>query len=538
MTESLRQLAVLPRPRTHWQAMDAGMLLARAHYWKLLALWFLFSLPIATLVLTLVLLDVPLTLAVFIYWWFKPLYELPVLMYLSRAVFCEPTSIRQAMKESRGQLFRLFRSYLTLSRFSPSRSMTAPVVFLEQQSGKARRQRVGVLTRQITRAYTFMIAWLHVEAIGAYALIGFILLVVPHDYTMDEIIGRVLGKEESTLGWFEMISYWIGPWILAGMVAPMYVGGGFLLYINRRMRLEAWDIEHQFHGIQQKHQTKSTSNQLAAHWGIVSVSASLAMFMALSLPGPLAHADSAVEPPSVEQTRRATATIFDSADFGSTTTKSRLVFKESDSRDEPEKERPEFDNEFLQQLMEILFSVLSLAKYFVYLIVGAAVALIAWRILRVMPDSWQLGGFTNRRKPTLELLDVEHHPLTKSLPNDIVSSASDALNLGDERKALSYLYRGALRTVMRRHNLSIPKSATEKECKRWVERCRYNDQSKHFNHIVDSWSEVAYANHQIDKNSVDSLIKMWDEHFSNDAPVINTSPPANPRVMHPPGATT
>jgi len=46
MSDNSRQLAVLPRPRSAWQAIDAGMLLARTHYWKLLVLAVVFGLVV------------------------------------------------------------------------------------------------------------------------------------------------------------------------------------------------------------------------------------------------------------------------------------------------------------------------------------------------------------------------------------------------------------------------------------------------------------------------------------------------------------
>ena len=534
MTEPVRELAVLPRPRSHWQAMDAGMLLARAHYAKLLALWALFSIPLITIAFVLVLAGFSQTLAVFVYWWFKPLYELPLLMYLSRALFREPTSIRQAMRESRSHWARLLRSYLSFSRLSPSRSMTAPVVFLEQQSGKTRRQRVSVLTREKTRAYTFMMAWLNVEAVGVYALILLFLALIPHDYTFDQLTDSLLNENQGSLSALESFAYVIGPWIMAGLVAPMYVGGGFLLYINRRMRLEAWDIEHQFNDLQQKHARPSVPNKLACHCLPVCLSALIGLSLVSMSPAQLARADSANEAPSVELARQATQKIYDSPDFGSTETRTRLRLKKNSDADE--RDRSGSGYAMLNELASALLVIFSVTKYLIYLVAGALIALIVWRLLSYMPDSWQLHRFSRRRRPTLELLDVTHHPLTKSLPGDIASSAREMLTSGDHRKALSYLYRGALRTVMRRHTLSIPGSATERECKHWVAQCNDTEQSHSFNKIVDCWTEVAYANHQPGTDAINALIEFWETHFRHDTPLDNTSSQADPISGQPSGA--
>ena len=34
--------------------------------------------------------------------------------------------------------------------------------------------------------------------------------------------------------------------IVVGVLEPFYVGAGFAMYLNRRVELEAWDIEQEF----------------------------------------------------------------------------------------------------------------------------------------------------------------------------------------------------------------------------------------------------------------------------------------------------
>jgi hypothetical protein len=33
---------------------------------------------------------------------------------------------------------------------------------------------------------------------------------------------------------------------VVGLLEPFYVGAGFAMYLNRRVELEAWDIEQEF----------------------------------------------------------------------------------------------------------------------------------------------------------------------------------------------------------------------------------------------------------------------------------------------------
>ena len=57
---------------------------------------------------------------------------------------------------------------------------------------------------------------------------------------------------EISIDWFDMDQDWF--WILfnilhamaVGFIGPLYVAGGFTLYLNRRTILEGWDIEIAF----------------------------------------------------------------------------------------------------------------------------------------------------------------------------------------------------------------------------------------------------------------------------------------------------
>ena len=505
MSEGPRKLAVLPRPRSHWQAIDAGMLLARAHYWKLLVLWLTFSVPIAAIVLILTLSGFTNIWVILIMWWFKPLYELPLLMYLSNVLFSQPTSIRQALKESKRQFFALFKSYLTLSRISPSRSMTAPVVFLEQLKGKARRKRVATLTNDTTRAYTLMLAWLHIEGIGFYVLMPILYTLLGAGVTLEQFWSD-FGETDTAYGTIPLVLFAVVPMILSALAGPFYVSSGFLLYINRRMRLEAWDIEHQFHDLESRHRQRGSSSILASYITPITLATTLALISAMSLaPTSTAVAQEARNLAPIESIRESVKSVYKSEDFGSSKTVESLRFKESKSKAGSDND---LNLAWIVNALEYLFSI---SRIIVYVLAGACVAILIWALLKFMPDSWQL----SKRRPTLELLDVEHHPLTKSLPTDIKAAATMALQQGNHREAISLLYRGALRTVMLRHSLSIPKSATERECEHWVAKCNVEEQTKSFNQIVGRWTGIAYANLQPTAEETSNLIEFWASKFSS-----------------------
>jgi len=439
-------------------------------------------------------------------------------MYLSRVLFGETTTIKIALQDSKSHWLRLLGTYLSLSRFSPSRSMTASVVFLEHQKGAARSARVAILSNEVTRAYTLMLALLHIEGVGVYALTGFISSIYPDLIDLNYWADIFAGREAQPSLAYVLISV-LGPVVLAGAIAPLYVSAGFLLYINRRMRLEAWDIEHQFEDLKAHH---SPHNLASALLPTTMVSA-LLLAGALSIaPINSVRADTSTnENLSVNSVRNSVDNILESKDFGysEVVTKRRLKPKDGDDKDE---EDFDFDESTVEK---ILNNFQNISRLLIYLIAGVAIALLLWGVFKFMPESWQLA----RRRPALDLLDVEHHPLTRSLPDDIASAAREALTAGNQREAVSLLYRGALRTVMRRHKLEIPRSATEGECRTHVLHCKQEEQSKHFSRVVNEWTAIAYASEQPSVDSTQALINYWVNAFSNDAATTAT-PAANDSI--------
>ncbi len=250
MNQNALKLAIKPRPRTHWQAMDAGFLFARQHYGALLLLMFTVALPVTLLASSVLLFDVSIYVAIFIQWWFKPLYELPLLLYLSKAVFNQQPSVRGALAESKKHLAALFRSYLSIYRLSTTRAFTAPVIFLEQQRvlSKVRKNRVDQLTQTTHRAFLLLLACYHFEMIGFYLCIGGLLYLQQANVDIVQLLSMLLDGANVFVG-YELLAYLAVPMILFCIVAPFYVSAGFMLYINRRAEIEAWDIEQQFNDI-------------------------------------------------------------------------------------------------------------------------------------------------------------------------------------------------------------------------------------------------------------------------------------------------
>ena len=98
----LTDASVAIRPRSAWEALDLGVLLARRHAGLLMASWALVTLPIFA-VLCLLLWESP-GWAVLLFWWLKPAYERLPLYILSHALFGDTPSLKQALRALPGLL--------------------------------------------------------------------------------------------------------------------------------------------------------------------------------------------------------------------------------------------------------------------------------------------------------------------------------------------------------------------------------------------------------------------------------------------------
>lgn len=253
MTAHTLTLAIKPRPRTHWQAMDAGFLFARQHYGQLLLLALMMAAPITLMTSSVLLLDLSIYVAFFVQWWLKPLYELPILLYLSKALFNQKPSVKGALSDTRKNLGSLLASYLSIYRLSPLRSFTAPVIFLEQQRSlsKTRKARTEQLTHTTNRSFLLLLACYHFELIAFYLSMGLLLFVQRSDVSVEHLLMTLADGANVFVG-YELLAYLAIAMVLICVVAPFYVSAGFMLYINRRAQIEAWDIEQQFNDLKNR----------------------------------------------------------------------------------------------------------------------------------------------------------------------------------------------------------------------------------------------------------------------------------------------
>jgi len=173
--------------------------------------------------------------------WLKPWMDRSVLFVLSRAAFGQSTRFADLWRAQREVWWSQWFTSLTWRRLSPWRSYTQPIYQLEGQRGKARRQRRALMLRSQRGPVGAMhLVFAHAAAFLSLGLVAFIALLLPEGLRSDAwgwLTGGSVSAAFAT----------VGVYALAVLVLePFYVGAGFAMYLNRRVQLEAWDIEQEF----------------------------------------------------------------------------------------------------------------------------------------------------------------------------------------------------------------------------------------------------------------------------------------------------
>jgi hypothetical protein len=231
--------AVQLRPRPMFEAADLGVRLVQASRGDLLRtagpLYAVFALGVLALH------PIAPWLPMLVLWWAKPWLDRTVLFVLSRSMFRQRTAWADLWAAKRSVWWHGLLASWTTRRLSLWRAFTQPAVQLEGLGGRALAKRCAQL-RQGHQGTALGVAWacVHLEyalLLGAPALL---LWLVPGGASFapfEWIFGNGDGNDAGS--WLFSITYLL----VVAAIEPFYVGAGFAMYINRRVELEAWDVE-------------------------------------------------------------------------------------------------------------------------------------------------------------------------------------------------------------------------------------------------------------------------------------------------------
>lgn len=543
----LSKFKAVAKQRNAWQAVDLGIVMARDNYAKL---FFAMAVPTALLfcVLTGLLWKYPYAVMLTV-WWLKPVLERPILYIISRELFSEKISLSAIWRQYWSIVkFDLF-PWLTYRRFSPTRSFDLPITLLERLKGKARSKRLELLHRRLASGagWTF-ISGAHFEGIFYIAFFAGLATLLPqgvHVDFMDAIEDvSLLSQHASNVVWL----------VVMLMIAPFYVCAGFSLYLQRRIDLEAWDIEIKFRSLAERRENTSKKadivfekkNTPSKTLSAVVLCACFISSAYLS-PSPVYAETQASEPQNTDnqqplseqeqkkvllekkefkqklkQSKEDIRTVLTDSDFQNIKVDKGWRIKKPEEKKDGDEDMPEW----LKNVFEFLFgrdssaSLPNIAQFFEILLWGAVISCVLiivikyrkWllsllKIHSVTDDSGSLP-----QPKVLFGLDVTQ----KSMQEDALSHSQAEWNAGNQRMALSILLRATVIKLLHDYKYPFIEGYTEQECVRVAEKMGNKKIADFLRLLTQCWLTTAYAHKECSVASYEQLCQQWPEVFAHE----------------------
>jgi hypothetical protein len=481
--EALMQLDKLQldlRPRPNAQALDLGFMLLHAHAVQVYLAWLVLWLPLALLCGGLACLFPDYAGAWWLLaWWLKPLLERAPLYILSRQVFGETVSWRDALRAWPGQLGGGWFRMLTWWRpFMAGHGLYQPIWQLEGARGAVAAERRKVIGNDDTArsAFWFGVACVHFEAILQLGFLAFLGIFLSDEHGMSPLAFLFSGDdvETSTL----VLAATFGCYALgSGIIGPIYTACCFTLYLNRRATLEAWDIEIMLRQIKPPLKRPRAAVSVVSVWPIFSLLAPALLALALWQPATVDAATVVKSAPSQDdgkckvpewlkrklperkpdasaeqaKIRKQLAQIYQSDDLRPYVCEESWRYKKSSAEKPVDRSRGNLPN------------LAWLAAVIKVLLIAAAICTVAWLLYRYRDF---FSDFVRREHPqaATEIGGLDIRP--ESLPDDVAAGVRQLWEKGERRAALALLYRATLSRLVNEDGLLLTRGATEEDCLR------------------------------------------------------------------------
>ncbi|MDH5833263.1 DUF4129 domain-containing protein [Luteimonas kalidii] len=512
------------RPRSAWEAMELGTALVRRHARAIWRPWAIATLPLFALLNAAAWTIDALWLAALAMWWLLPLFDRIVLLVLSRAVFGQAPGAREVLAAQWRLGWRGTGARLAWARPSPWRSIAMPVELLEGLDGDALRQRRNVVVDGI-QGHAFLltlVSQLFVVAL-LVSLLSLVLMFVPAELLSESARAMWSLVTDAPPRWAQL-GFNLALWLALSTIEPFVVGAGFGLYLSRRVRIEAWDIELALRRMRAR---------LAAPVACVLAAALLLPVPARAQASPAQRIEAERErrahlpPKSVPDERSAPADT--DADtlarvFGESALADTRPFRQAVRRAhedplldrsrlvrswEPRNRREPQQRELPPWLLAAGRVVAIVAEYGLWLLLGIAVLVAALTARRWWP--WMRGLAAPRASAT----PVEHAAVVEpdTLPDDLTGHVRRLWREGRPRRALALLYRGSVEAMAARAGVHLVPGATEAECLRASRRLPEADDRDAFARVVRVWQHAAYARRLPDDAAFESLLDALSRRF-------------------------
>jgi len=511
----LDQVRVELRPRSPWEAMELGNALVRRHAREIWRPWAIVTLPVFALFNAAAWAVDALWLAALAMWWLLPLFDRVVLFVLSRAVFGDAPTTRQTLAAQRSGSWRGIGARLGWRRASPWRSIAMPVELLEGGAGAALAQRRAVIVDGIQgHALLLAGACLLFVAVLAVSLLSLVLMFVPEQLLSESAraMWTLVTQDPPRAA---QLAFNAALWLAISVVEPFHVGAGFGLYLNRRVRIEAWDIEIVLRRMRARLAHAALVLLAAAVLPLLAPQAQAQLGQGLQEQrepdrqragaGTTADAEERTPAPTLPRVFGEDAVV-DHAPFRQAVKRayedplldrSRTVMVWQKRKDAPEPQRS--TPPWLQSLGRVLAVA---AEFGLWIVLGLVVLALALTARHWLP--W-MRSFGATRVPDSEVT-VSAAPEAEVLSDDLAVQARRLWREGRSRRALALLYRGSVEAMAARIGSALVPGATEAECMRASRGMPEPADREVFARTVRVWQLAAYAQRLPRDDEFESLL--------------------------------
>ncbi|PIE00757.1 MAG: hypothetical protein CSA79_02395 [Thiothrix nivea] len=494
------QIIYQVRQRSEWEAIDMGFRLIQ-HTWRhILPAWLLLILPL-TAGLLFVIPEDYIFIAGILLWWLKPLYDRLLLYMLSRNLFAEHPSSAETFSALPGLMKNtgLF-SALTWRRFSFSRSYNLPLWQLEGLRGTTLKERKELIYLQgHSQAVALTISCRLLEIIVIFSLLALVLLFDPTGQVWEHWKALFTNTSGSDMEYLLSLADIITQVIAIIIIEPFFVAAGFTLYLNRRTRLEAWDIELAFRSLGKRLQKQTTRHRAPAPILTLFITACIALVMLQPAPLQAAEEDEILSPQrlSVEQSETVLEAVMAVDELNGRRQITTWMPRDKNKTDD----RFELDEHIIQLISHILKILLWAA-----VMVALLLAFIYRRRILEMLKPVSRSQVTTEKPDVLFGMDIR----PESLPDDIAAAARRHWQQGEHRAALSLLYRGALMQLTRHDALTIADSHTEGDILQLARPVLPAPRFVWLREMTAAWRSVAYAHRLPADATAEQLFNGWE----------------------------
>ncbi len=488
--------------RSGWQAIDLGFLIAR-RWWRPLFVAGALPPTILLLVLSIVFFSENPVWAAIIVWWLKPFWERLPLFLASRNIFSNAPDESDGLPQIKQHYAKDWLPWLLWRRLSFYRAFDAPVTLLEELKGKTRRKRLDVLHGKHTDiAFSNQLVCFCCEIIVAVGLFLTLMFFVPDSLELEIF---------DTAGELTLPGEWIATicaFLAMVLVIPFHTLAGFALYLNRRIELEAWDIEITFRSLYQRKKQPSSSLVATLLIGMMMV------LVGSNLP---VNSFAATEHDNASA-KRLIENVLETPDFGTEKTVRKWRFR--NWVEENEDKIPGWLIDLVEwwetniNLHEVNKMINTTAFWIKILLVGCFIFILVYLFYRFRGPLKKLrNSKTNPHSPEVMFgLDVR----AESLPDDVPSQVMLLWRGGHHRDALGLLYRASLSQLIQHHALAFKSSHTEAECAALVRARGITTLSQYFMQLTRLWRHLAYGHQLPEASDMQSLCDNWSKAMNHE----------------------